>query len=92
MAELDGLALLMDAVTAGLGATIRSGAGASRLASGQLALVPLADAHARRPNLLVSLCDDELPPAALATRVVLADVARQRVADGSWMGASFHET
>ena len=36
----------------------------------------ISDAHAGRRNLLASLSDDELSPAALAARVVLADVAR----------------
>ena len=47
----------------------------------------IADAHARRSNLLVSLSDDELSPAALAARVVLADVAGELVRQGRWIGA-----
>jgi LysR family tcuABC transcriptional regulator len=50
----------------------------------------LRDAAAHRPNHLVSLSDDELSPAALAARVVVRDVARQMVADGSWPGTDFH--
>ena len=42
---------------------------------------------ARRPNVLCSLSDDELSPAALAARVVLADCARERVQSGQWVGA-----
>ncbi|MFM2052728.1 MAG: hypothetical protein RL456_765 [Pseudomonadota bacterium] len=87
VAEIDGLALLMDAVCAGLGATIQPGAAAARLPQAGLRLVPLADDQARRPNLLVSLSDDELSPAALATRVVMADVARTLVREGRWIGA-----
>lgn len=49
-------------------------------------------ARLRRPNLLGSLSDDELAPAALATRVVLTEVARSLVAEGRWIGASFHES
>ncbi|TDP72358.1 LysR family transcriptional regulator [Roseateles toxinivorans] len=90
--EIDGLALLMDAVAAGLGATIQPGAAVSRLRREDLALIPVSDAHARRPNLLVSLSDDELSPAALAARVVMADVARQLVEQGRWAGASLHES
>lgn len=94
--EIDGLALLMDAVAAGLGATIQPGAAAARLQREvqreDLALIPVSDAHARRPNLLASLSDDELSPAAIAARVVLADVARQLVADGRWAGAALHES
>lgn len=87
VAEIDGLALLMDAVCAGLGATIQPGAAAARLPQAGLRLVPLADDQARRPNLLVSLSDDELSPAALAARVVLADVAGELVRQGRWIGA-----
>jgi LysR family transcriptional regulator, regulatory protein for tcuABC len=91
VAEIDGLALLMDAVCAGLGATIQPGAAAARLPQAALRLVPLADDQARRPNLLVSLSDDELSPAALATRVVMTDVARTLVREGRWVGARLHE-
>ena len=92
VAEIDGLALLMDAVVAGIGATIQPGAATARLRDHELKLVPLSDAHARRPNLLVSLSDDELSPAALATRVVMTDVARELVDAGRWIGAAFHES
>jgi len=91
VAEIDGLTLLMDAVSAGLGATIQPGAATLRLRSDDVALVQISNPHARRPNLLVSLSDDELSPAALATRVVLSDVVRSLVAEGRWIGASFHE-
>lgn len=92
VAEIDGLTLLMDAVSAGLGATIQPGAATLRLRSDDVVLVQISNPHARRPNLLVSLSDDELSPAALATRVVLTEVARALVAEGRWIGASFHES
>ena len=46
----------------------------------------IADPQARRTNALCSLSDDELSPAALATRVVLADCTRELVRSGQWMG------
>ena len=92
VAEIDGLTLLMDAVSAGLGATIQPGAATLRLRSEQVALVQVSNPHALRPNLLVSLSDDELSPAALAARVVLTDVARRLVREGRWIGASIHES
>jgi LysR family transcriptional regulator, regulatory protein for tcuABC len=52
-----------------------------------LVSLPLEGAGAARENALASLRDDELSPAALATRVVIADVARQLVAAGRWAGA-----
>ncbi|HDR9878480.1 TPA: LysR family transcriptional regulator [Burkholderia cenocepacia] len=90
-AEVDGLAMLMDAVRGGLGATIQPGAALARLENAALASVPVADAHATRPNLIASVSDDELSPAGLAARVVLADVAREIVAAGGWPGATLRE-
>ena len=91
VAEIDSLVMLMDAVCAGLGATIQPGAATARLADDRLVLREVADAQASRANLLVSISDDELSPAGLAARVVLADVARQLVRAGRWPGASLHE-
>lgn len=89
--EVDGLSLLMDAVRAGLGATIQPGAAAARLAAGEVRRVLVADAQTGRRNLLASLSDDELSPAALAARVVLGDVARALVREGRWVGATLHK-
>jgi LysR family tcuABC transcriptional regulator len=91
VADIDGLAILMDVVQAGIAATIQPGAATSRLPAAGLSLVPLADAGLRRRNLLASLADDELSPAALAARVVLKDVVQELVASQQWLGASLHE-
>jgi len=91
VAEIDGLAMLMDAVRAGQGATIQPGAATARLSGERLAQVRISDAQVGRRNLLASLSDDELSPAALAARVVLADVARTLVREGRWAGATLHE-
>jgi LysR family tcuABC transcriptional regulator len=91
VAEIDSLALLMDAVSAGHGATIQPGAALARLQGDRFALVQVADGDARRTNLLASLNDDELSPAALAVRVLLAEVARRLVTEGLWAGATLHE-
>jgi len=91
VAEIDGLALLMDAVRAGLGATVQPGAALARLSGAPLAALRVSDSHALRPNLLASLSDDELAPAALAARVVLADVARGLVRAGRWSGTKLHK-
>jgi LysR family tcuABC transcriptional regulator len=92
VAEIDGLALLMDAVRAGLGATIQPGAAVARVPGDALALVAITDAGATRSNLLASLSDDELSPAALAARVTLADVVKTLVREGRWAGATLHES
>lgn len=92
VAEIDSLAMLMDAVRAGLGATVQPGAAFARLQGDSLVVREVADAAASRPNLLVSVSDSELSPAALAARVVLADVARELLRQGRWPGARLHES
>jgi LysR family tcuABC transcriptional regulator len=90
-AEIDGLSVLMDIVLAGHAATIQPSSAGARLAPGALYRAPIADQHLVRPNLLVSLSDDELSPAALAARLVLADVTRAEAREGRWPGASLRE-
>lgn len=92
VADIDGLAILMDVVRAGLAATIQPGAATSRLPASAVRLVQVADAGVRRRNLLASLPEDELSPAVLATRIVLRDVVRELVASAAWPGASLHES
>jgi LysR family transcriptional regulator, regulatory protein for tcuABC len=88
--EIDSLAMLMDAVGAGLGATLQPGAAVARFAdaAGRFRMARITAPHVTRQNLLCSLSDDELPPAALAARVVLADCARTLVRQGQWFGAT----
>ena len=90
VAEIDSLAMLMAAVDAGFGATVQPGAAVGRYpdAAERFHLAPLADPQAHRRNAICSLSDDELSPAALAVRVVLADVARGLVGAGQWPGAT----
>lgn len=88
VAEVDGLALLMDAVRAGYGATIQPGAATARHDPENLVLTEISDAHVGRRNLLVSLSDDELSPVALATRIVVAETVRELASTGRWVGAS----
>lgn len=90
VAEIDSLAILMDAVDAGFGATVQPGAAVGRWkdAGDRFHLAPLADREARRRNAVCSLSDDELTPAALAARIVLTDTARDLVRSGQWPGAS----
>jgi len=90
--EVDGLAVLMDAVRAGIGATIQPGAAVARSPGDAFANIAIADSDARRVNMLASLSEDELSPAALAARVVLRDVAARLVAEGRWPGATVHES
>lgn len=88
VAEIDSLAMLMDAVQAGLGATVQPWAAMARHADAQSRFrwVPIADERMRRRNCLCSLGNDELSPAALAARVVLNDCVRDLVQDRRWQG------
>ncbi len=94
--EIDSLAMLMDAVRAGLGCTVQPGAALARFgdAAEVFEVAEIADARVRRVNSLCSLSDDELSPAALAVRVALAECARALVEAGRWAGArwSHHES
>lgn len=88
VAEIDSLTMLMDAVCAGLGCTVQPWAALARVQNAAQCLqwVEISDAQVHRSNALCSLSDDELSPAALATRVVLADCARTLVRSGQWAG------
>lgn len=87
--EIDSLALLMEAVDAGLGSTLQPWAAVSRFADAaeRFQMVRISDASLKRVNHLCSLSDDELSPAALAARMVLADCALELLRQGSWTGA-----
>jgi LysR family tcuABC transcriptional regulator len=90
VAEIDSLAVLMDAVDQGLGCTIQPWAAIGRQADAarRFVLTELADPEASRLNSLCSLSDDELSPAGLAARVVLAQCVRELVGAGRWGGAT----
>lgn len=90
VADVDGLAVLMDMVQAGLAATVQPAAATARLPAGaaELRVLQVADAQARRRNLLASLADEELAPAALAVRALVVEVARRLVDEGRWAGAT----
>lgn len=90
--EIDGLAILMDAVKDGYAATIQPGAAAARSGKEGLLVMQITDDHVSRRNLLVSLSDDELSPAALAARVVIVDVAQELVSVDLWPGAHLAES
>ena len=88
--EIDSLPLLMEAVGAGMGATVQpwSAVGMYRDAAERFQWSQITDDQVRRKAALCSLSDDELSPAALAARVVLMDCARQLVKSGEWVGAT----
>lgn len=89
--EIDSLAVIMDAVSAGVGYTIQPGAALARVASSQLEVRPISDSDAHRQNLLASLPEQELSPAALALRAQTRKVVTGLVRDGRWSGATLHD-
>lgn len=93
--EIDSLAMLMDAVRAGLGCTIQPRAALARSLDADTAfeVAEITGVRLSRRNSLCSVSDEELSPAARAVRVTLADCARSLVRSGHWAGArlSHHE-
>lgn len=89
--EVDGLPTLMSIVRQGQYATIQPGAAVVATGDHELCAYPMADPLLRRTNLITSVSDDELSPAALAARVVLGDLMRGLVSSGSWPGARLHD-
>lgn len=87
--EIDSLTMLMEAVDAGLGATLQPWAATRRFADAdnRFRMVRIADAQLKRVNTLCTLPEDELSPVALAARVVLLDCAHTLVHTGGWTGA-----
>jgi LysR family tcuABC transcriptional regulator len=88
--EIDSLAVIMDAVSAGLGYTIQPGAALTRSTVTGLEVRPIADPGVYRTNLLASLPDHELSPAALALRAQLRKVVSRLVRKGAWLGTRLH--
>jgi LysR family tcuABC transcriptional regulator len=88
VAEIDSLAMLMEAVDAGLGASIQPSAAVRRFPDADRRFVRNEiETLGRHVNVLCSLADDELSPAALCTRLVLTQTMRALVQDGKWPDA-----
>ena len=93
VAEIDSLTMLMDAVDAGLAASIQPWAVTRRFpdAAERFQLVEIGDRDASRASSLCSLSNDEMSAAALALRVLLAVCARELVRSGEWRGARIRD-
>ena len=96
--EIDSLAMLMEAVDAGMGATLQPWAAVARFPDRdrRFVLQRITDPGAQRINLLCALPDEELSPAALAARVVLRAVIAELFESGRWtgvepVGPGYHE-
>ncbi len=87
--EVDSLSIVMSGVDAGHGSTILPWA--ALLSYGdtdqRFRHREILELQARRKNLLYSQMEDELSPAALATKVVLIECVRTLVERGRWLGA-----
>jgi LysR family tcuABC transcriptional regulator len=88
MMEVDSLSMLMSAVDAGIGATLQPWAALGRHtdATQRFQIARISDKQAQRINLLCSLSEDELSPAALAARVVLKDCVTSLIKTQVWTG------
>ncbi|WP_026349652.1 LysR substrate-binding domain-containing protein [Bordetella sp. FB-8] len=89
--EVDGLAALMALVRAGHGATLQPGAAATHSAGSKLRTWQIRERQPTRANMLASLSDDELSPAALAARVLLTQTVAKLVREDAWPGARLHK-
>ncbi|AWB34969.1 LysR family transcriptional regulator [Orrella marina] len=92
VAEVDGLAMLMDVVQSGLAATIQPGSAMARITGPGLHAHALSDKELRRPSFLATLPEEELSPAALAMRNIIREVAATLVEDNQWPGASLYKS
>lgn len=90
--EIDSLAVIMEAVSAGIAYTIQPGAALARALVNKLDVHAITDAGAQRTNLLVSLPEHELSPAALALRAQLRKTVASLVKNGQWIGTTLHDS
>lgn len=88
VAEIDSLALLMNCVYAGMGATIKPMAAVylEGERGRQWRALSISDAHMSRRNYLYSLAPERLSAAAAAVAVELKATADDLMASGAWSG------
>lgn len=92
VAEVDSLTVLMDMVGRGIAASLQPWAALARQpqSGSTLRWAEIEDRGTTRRNLLCSLSEDELLPAAVVTRTLLGRVVRQLVQDGDWRGVTIN--
>lgn len=88
IADIDSAWMLLDAVEAGIGASVQPWAMFARLGdiSKRFHVAEITNPNAKRRNTLCSVSDAELTPAALAARLVLTEVVRDLIRSGRWQG------
>ncbi|AKQ61498.1 LysR substrate-binding domain-containing protein [Bordetella hinzii] len=86
--DVDSLPMTMAALAAGLGAVIQPWAvmGSVKDARQRFEWTRVNDQDALRINLLCSLNEEQLSPAALAARSAMTACIRQLIGDGVWQG------
>ena len=90
VAEIDSLALVMEAVQLGIGATIQPWAALGRCAGTPrgLQVEEISDPHVVRSNYLCLASKLHATPAAFAARDLVREVARGLVEGGRWKGTT----
>lgn len=90
IAEVDSLNVLMEMVGRGMVASLQPWAALAghAEANSRLCWNEIDDDATVRRNLLCSLSDDELSPAALATRAAILRVVKDLIDEGRWRGVS----
>ena len=77
----------MDMARAGLAATIQPGSALARASDPTIKAMAFSQRDMVRPSFIASLPEDELSPAALATRRVISETALALVQLEQWPGA-----
>jgi LysR family tcuABC transcriptional regulator len=88
VAEIDSLALLMNCVYEGMGATIKPMAAVFHEGERgrQWRALSITGARMRRPNYLYSLAPERQTPAAALVAAGLKDTVRELIDSGAWTG------
>ena len=89
--EIDGLHLLMESISQLEMATIQP-AGASLNSRQDLCLLRVVEPTIERINYLISLSEEELSPATLATKVVIRACVANLINEKRWYGAELINT
>ncbi|EXC45968.1 lysR family transcriptional regulatory domain protein, partial [Acinetobacter baumannii 99063] len=89
--EIDGLHLLMESISQLEMATIQP-AGASLNSRQDLCLLRVVEPAIERINYLISLSEEELSPATLATKVVIRACITNLINEKRWPGAELVNT
>lgn len=85
--EVDGLHLLMNCVSSLNMATIQPGSAHFDYLKSEMCLLKVVEPELDRINYLISLSEDELSPASLATKVAIKSCVKHLIHQGLWPSA-----